>query len=95
MRVPRPVRDTHTHNSTRGCYSRPARTARSQGPSARLGFSAASKVRANSAKVSGGFEFGSRMLARGTCSKVSEPCFARSSLSIARSSVCAVSVFAY
>ena len=38
---------------------------------------------------------GSRMSARGTCSKVSEPCFARSSLSIARSSVCAGSVFAY
>ena len=38
---------------------------------------------------------GSRMSARGLCSKVSEPCFARSSLSIARSSVCAVSVFAY
>ena len=38
---------------------------------------------------------GSRMSARGICSKVSEPCFARSSLSIARSSVCAVSVFAY
>ena len=37
---------------------------------------------------------GSRMSARGRCSKVSEPCFARSSLSIARS-VCAVSVFAY
>ena len=38
---------------------------------------------------------GSRMSARGLCSKVSEPCFARSSLSIARSSVCAASVFAY
>ena len=33
---------------------------------------------------------GSRMSARGRCSKVSEPRFARSSLSIARSSVCAV-----
>ena len=33
---------------------------------------------------------GSRMSARARCSKVSEPCFARSSLSIARSSVCAV-----
>ena len=38
---------------------------------------------------------GSRMSARGRCSKVSEPCFARSSLSIARSSVSAASVFAY
>ena len=32
---------------------------------------------------------GSRMRGIGICSKVSEPCFARSSLSIARSSVCA------
>ena len=32
---------------------------------------------------------GSRMRGMGICSKVSEPCFARSSLSIARSSVCA------
>ena len=32
---------------------------------------------------------GSRMRGMGICSKVSEPCFARSSLSIARSGVCA------
>ena len=34
---------------------------------------------------------GSRMRGMGRCGKVSEPCFARSSLSIARSSVCATS----